>query len=136
MPIFLLWCSILNNSIMNSLIDFTKDFLLLFFTMSPFYTSWNYEGNVWFSDIFKECKTSENLGSCIVSREYKIETLERNGWNYKLFILIRKFKNRLFQGSTFSKCFQILKRLQGNPFGIPRIHKQTNIGIQIKTLQT
>ena len=57
LPIFSLWFSILNNLlIMDSLIDIMKNFHSRFFTMFPFYTTWNYPSKLWFSDVFREYK--------------------------------------------------------------------------------
>ena len=36
---------------MDFLIGIMKDFVSRFFTMFPFYTSWNYQNNFWFSDV-------------------------------------------------------------------------------------
>ena len=61
LPIFPLWFSILKNLlIMDSLIAILKDmkdFVSHFFTVFPFYTPWNYQSNLWFSDVFWDYKT-------------------------------------------------------------------------------
>ena len=56
--IFPLWFNILNNLlIMDSLTGTIKYFVSCFFTMFRFHTPWNYQNNLWFSDIFREYKT-------------------------------------------------------------------------------
>ena len=56
--IFPLWFNILNNLlIMDSLTGTIKYIVSRFFTMFPFHTPWNYQSNLWFSDIFREYKT-------------------------------------------------------------------------------
>ena len=76
--------------------------------------------------------------SSIVSREYKIGTLRRNGWNYKLFMLLfTQFKNSFFQGATFINCFRIFKWIVRESLlhKVHGVHKQTGIGVQVNNLQ-
>ena len=55
LPIFVLWFSILNKSlIMDSLIGIIKLFVSPFFTMFSFFTSWNYPSHLWLFGIFRE----------------------------------------------------------------------------------
>ena len=91
-----------NLLIMNSLIDTMQDFVSLFFTMSLFYTSWNYQSNLWLSDVF---------------REYKTGTLARNRSSFLthfnlVFLFYAPLKRqktlglRFFQGGIKSKHWQ------------------------------
>ena len=151
--------------IIDSLTGIIKDFVEHFFTILSFYTPWNDQKNLWFSDLFREyktgtlggnrfsilthfspvflcytpCKRQKTLGFLVFPRGYKNGTLEMNGLTYKLFMSIfTKFKNSFFQGTTFSNCVWIFKRIAKESLlhRVPGVHKQVGIADQVNTLQT
>ena len=131
MPILSSWFNILNNLlIMDSLIGIMKDFVSLFFTMFSFCTPWDYPINLWFSDVFRECKRGRSrrnkssflthfspvflfstpcerqktLGLLLFPGGIKSEQWEEMGE----IITPSKFKNSFFSGVTFInyQCLQ------------------------------
>ena len=142
-----------------------KDFDSHIFAMFPFYTTWNYPRNLWFSDVFREyekgtlgrnkssflthfsplllfctpCEREKTLGLLLFPGSIKSEHWEEMGEIMSSFILLfTQLKNSFFQWATFINCFRVFKWIvrESRLHRVHGVQRQAGIGVQINNQQT